>query len=703
MLAQEPPVIPIGLDSYAMWERWPYQRIGARAYMRSTFDRKGGNAGSDASHFLYQLNDQRNITLDVMGPGVLYFARFNHWHGSPWHYEVDGIDHVVSETSTADPLHPAKGSVFEPATLFPPPLSVTWADTQGADLSWMPIAFEQRLQMAYTRTRYGTGYYIYDTYVGGARLSQPIRSFDWKTPPGAKVLKLIASSGVDRSAGIGREQDGVVDVPASGAVSAWSVDKSRGMLRLIEFSVPKSEALSFSKVGLRVTWDGRGDPSIDAPMALFYGAGLFYNRENKVYLVQSFPSVVKYVGDRVVMQCFFPMPFFQSARIELVGNGIEAMTDVRWKVRVAAFTDSPSQVGYFHATHKDFPKPVDGRDMVLLDTKATEGGGDWTGLFVGTSFTFSDRANLTTLEGDPRFFFDDAETPQAQGTGTEEWGGGGDYWGGLNMSLPFAGHPVGAKDAKTSVSAEDKVESAYRFLLADAMPFGKNARIQLEHGGEDDSAEHYETVTYWYGLPGASVVKTDELQVGDAASEKAHAYVSDEASEPYRLTSRFELGVDTTKSGKVVYAATPDTGRKTKGASEFTVAVDRKNLGVMLRRKLDYSFPNQQAEVSVQAPGGEWKRAGIWYTAGSNTVVYSNPKGELGATEHVVETSNRQFRDDEFLIARDLTRGRKSIRVRVRFMPVDVPLFPGQLLKELAWSEMRYTAYSFVMPRFDQP
>ena len=50
---------------------------------------------------------------------------------------------------------------------------------------------------------------------------------------------------------------------------------------------------------------------------------------------------------------------------------------------------------------------------------------------------------------------------------------------------------------------EDKIESAYRFLLADLMPFGKNARIRLEHGGTDQSTEHYETVTYWYGLPSA--------------------------------------------------------------------------------------------------------------------------------------------------------------------------------------------------------
>jgi hypothetical protein len=48
--AEEPPVIPIGLDAYRLWERWPYQRIGARTYMRSTYDRRGGNEGADAAY-----------------------------------------------------------------------------------------------------------------------------------------------------------------------------------------------------------------------------------------------------------------------------------------------------------------------------------------------------------------------------------------------------------------------------------------------------------------------------------------------------------------------------------------------------------------------------------------------------------------------------------------------------------------------------
>jgi len=102
---------------------------------------------------------------------------------------------------------------------------------------------------------------------------------------------------------------------------------------------------------------------------------------------------------------------------------------------------SLGQTSYFRATYRDFPHPVLGQ--VLLDTRVVESSGDWSGHLVGTSFIFSHEANLAALEGDPRFFFDDSLIPQAQGTGTEEWGGGGDYWGGLNMSLPFAGHPVG--------------------------------------------------------------------------------------------------------------------------------------------------------------------------------------------------------------------------------------------------------------------
>ena len=710
--ADAPRPLPVGLDAYRMWDRWDEQKIGMRAYMRSTYDRAGGNEGADASHFLYQLSDDFNVTLDLEGAGILLFTRYNHWHGSPWHYVVDGKDYLIQESSTADPLHPNPDSTFLPLAPFPPPLNETWAVTKGADLVWSPIPFERSFRMAYTRTHYGTGYYIYDQFVPGTPLSHPIQSWNESVVPDQDVLDLIAKAGTDIAPANTKEAKGMVDVPASGSVSAVSL-KGKETVRALSFSIPRNEARAFQDVRLRVIWDGRKQPSIDAPIALFYGAGSLYNADNQEFLVKAFPVSIRFSGDRIYLACYFPMPFFKSARIELAGAG-QAVSGVEWSVRTLPLTEAPNQLAYFHATYRDIPHPTPGEDMVLLDTREAEGSKDWSGSFVGTSFIFSHEGQLRTLEGDPRFFFDDSLTPQAQGTGTEEWGGGGDYWGrGLHMSLAFAGHPVGARAPcsglvpgdctserqTTAANDQDKIESAYRFLLADLMPFGKNALIRLEHGGEDESTEHYETIAYWYGLPSASLVQTDQLQIGDLAAERAHGYSSPQASAPYTISSRYEWGVDTL-NGKEIYPEQQDRGRTTKGTSEFRLRLRPDNLGVLLRRKLDYSFADQRAEVEVaDASKAHWKQAGIWYLAGSNTVVYSNPKQELGATEHKVETSNRRFRDDEFLIARDLTQGRKAIWVRIKFTPVDRPLFPGYPIGERAWSEIKYTAYCFVTPK----
>jgi Protein of unknown function (DUF2961) len=704
--------IPIGLDAYRAWDQWPMQRIGMRAYMRSTYDRRGGNEGADASHFLYQLSDDFNVTLDLEGPGILMFSRYNHWHGSPWHYVIDGADHIIQESSTKDPLHPDPDSTFLPKAPFPSPLNVTWATTKGADLVWSPIGFERSFQMAYTQTRYGTGYYIYDQFVPGTPLSRPIQSWNTDVIPDRDVLDLVSSAGTDIAPRAGAtETGGSVTVPASGAVLV-AEKKGKGALRALSFSVGRDQAKAIENAHLLVTWDGRAQASIDAPLALFFGAGTLYNRNHQEYLVKAFPVNIRFSGDRIVMTCYFPMPYFRSYRIELVSAGKE-VNGVQWQLRSTTLMARPNQLSYFHATYRDFPNPTLGEDMVLLDTRTVERSRDWSGSFVGTSFIFSHNADLRTLEGDPRFFFDDSLTPQAQGTGTEEWGGGGDYWGrGLSMSLPFAGHPVGAPlpcsglvpgadcgEAGVVSDEEDKIESAYRYLLGDLMPFGKNAVIRLEHGGNNESTEHYETVAYWYGLPAASLVETDAFRIGDLASERSHGYSSPQASAPYTFSSRYELGVDTYK-GKEIFREEQDQGRTTTGTSEFHLRLRPDNLGVLLRRKLDYSFPNQRAEVYVaNSPTAGYKLAGVWYLAGSNTVVYSNPKEELGATEHKVETSNRRFRDDEFLISRELTSGRKRIWVRIKFTPVDRPLFPGYPVGRQAWSEMRYTAYCFVTPK----
>jgi hypothetical protein len=695
----EVPVISVGPDAYRDWSNLPTVKIGARTYMRSTYDRAGANEAADASHFLREEDADHSVALDVAGRGYLYFARANHWHGSPWHYIVDGADQLVQESSTQDPTNPVAGSIYLPQTAFPSPLAVTWSLTQGADLSWVPVSFQNTLTLAYGRTHYGTGYFIYQLYPeGAANLSRPLSTFALQAPD-PEIGKLLSRAGEDiapTGAGVDTKT-AAVDVPAGAAVPLFQLNGAR-TLRALTLRVSKAQASALSGVRLRITWDDRTAPSVDAPVPLFFGAGSLYNRNDAEWLVKALLFGVRFDANDVELHTYFPMPFFSGARVELVGGGTD-VTQVRAEVRSVANTGSPSTIAYFHGTYVDHGTPVSGKDLVVLDTKAAEGGGDYCGSFNGMSFIFSDRADLSTLEGDPRFFFDDSESPQAYGTGTEEWAGGGDYWGGVTMTLPLAGHPVGASSAGASITPEDSIEGAYRLLVADAMPFGKNARIQLEHGAIDDSTEHYQSVAYWYGLPGACLAQTDALHVGDAKDEASHGYTSPTASAVDSITSRYELGVDHIGATEI-YPATTDTGRHMTGTTEFRALLDPHNVGALIRRKLDYAYPDQRADVFVadDRNGAAFAPAGTWYVAGSNSAVYSNPPGETDPASPLVETSNRRFRDDEFLVPSQLTEGRSAVRIRLVFRPVSKPLIPGGAIADQAWSELRYSVYSWVLP-----
>jgi hypothetical protein len=689
-----PPAVPVGLDAYARWDLWPLQRIGVRAYMNSTYDRDGLNRTADASHFLYGEGPDFHVTLDVLGRGILYFVRTNRWHGSPWHYEVDGIDHMVRETGTASPDSPPPDSRFEPAEAFPRPLAWTWPATKGADLNWVPIPFDRSLRLAYGRTFYGTGYYIHHRFVDGTPLSSRPRPFDLRQRPDPEVLRLIGRSGEDIAPEhIAREEINASLRPGH----ALPLFRLRGpaSIRALKIAVPRAEAPALSDARIRITWDDRATPSVEAPLGLFFGAGLLHNRTGGRHLVKAFPVNVRYEDNLVHLACYFPMPFFRSATVELVPPAtLRHPMGLSAELRHEPLRVRPSSIGYFHATYRDLGSGEPGKDHVLLDTRGIEGSEDWSGSFVGTSFTFTDKAELRTLEGDPRFFFDDARSPQAHGTGTEEWGGGGDYWGGRTMTLPFAGHPIGAATPAEASSPEDLVHSAYRFLLADLFPFGRNARIQLEHGGTNDMSEPYRTLTYWYGLPAASLVRTDEIVVGDAESERLHGYRSPDATPPRILTSRYEVGPE-------AYTAPV---RYTRGASEFRLAIRPDNYGIMLRRTLDYAMPNQRAAIFVADGDQEtpvWEPAGTWYTAGSNTFYHSFPATELGAPAPVVRTSSHRFREDEFLLPLRLTKGRRSIRLRLVFEPVERPLLPGMAVRRSSWSEATYAAYAWVEPDFD--
>ena len=176
-----------------------------------------------------------------------------------------------------------------------------------------------------------------------------------------------------------------------------------------------------------------------------------------------------------------------------------------------------------------------------------------------------------------------------------------------------------------------------------------------------------------------------------------------------------------------------------KGSSQFDLQVYPNNYGVVLRRMLDYAFPDQRALLEVAdvsssalANNPQFQAAGMWKTPGATTYlsiinthtaaqyglkpeelygipysgVYQGQSYSVDFRDALAVTGGQfRFRDDEFILPIHLTQGKSKIRIRVTVAPLNKPLWPGKefpsptnsddqtLAAPGAWTEMRYSAY----------
>ena len=185
------------------------------------------------------------------------------------------------------------------------------------------------------------------------------------------------------------------------------------MIRALELSVPASQALAFSDARLRITWDDRA-AAFDrcARRALLRRRHALQPRRPRVSgqgVPQRHPVST---SDRVHLRCYFPMPFFRS-REDRAGRAPAPIPPTSAVARAARAVHRSAQPRRLLPRHlsRSSGSPSPARTWCCSTPRRREGGGDWSGSFVGTSFIFSHDAVLTTLEGDPRFFFDDSQTP----------------------------------------------------------------------------------------------------------------------------------------------------------------------------------------------------------------------------------------------------------------------------------------------------
>jgi len=239
---------------------------------------------------------------------------------------VDSIDHIVKETATDDPENARKrlaATEFIPGKIFTEPLAWTWGTTKGADLIWTPIPFEKSLQLAYSRTSFGTGYYIYHLYANETRLSRSITAWNLSATADTSVINLINRSGTDIAPMNIKKRFGKLLLDKN-RITIAAINEQPSSVRAFKLTLPLQKAEYLERLRLVVTWDGRNKPSIDAPLGLFFGAGTFYNRDKKEYLVKGFPINVRfdYKNGIVELSCYYPMPFFSSAKFELAGRNL---------------------------------------------------------------------------------------------------------------------------------------------------------------------------------------------------------------------------------------------------------------------------------------------------------------------------------------------------------------------------------------------
>ena len=248
---------------------------------------------------------------------------------------------------------------------------------------------------------------------------------------------------------------------------------------------------------IRMYWDGESTPSVDVPLGMFFCAPFDTAREFKSDAVVLAPL------DGRGFNMYFPMPFAQSARIELVNTNPKKEFRIYFGIDWAQYpkeSDVKNQ-GYFHAAYRK-QELKKGEDAVLLEVA---GRGHYVGTVVafdtgvrGDAEAYAEQLKKAPQqsywwEGDERITVDGQTTHH--GTGTEDYFCSA--WSYLD-GQPFTAGQFGA--VMNGYNNRDYGRwCLYRWHLSDPIPFGKSFRFSLEHGpGNDFTMVPYQSVAYWY-------------------------------------------------------------------------------------------------------------------------------------------------------------------------------------------------------------
>jgi hypothetical protein len=388
-------------------------------------------------------------------------------------------------------------------------------------------------------------------------------------------------------------------------------------------------------------------------------------------------------ADKDAFYNFFPMPFFESARIDLVNESDVPVAGVEVTVKTVTVPPPPSSA-YFHAQWREENPTLPYHDYTVLETR---GHGHFVGaVLVMSSVNFNpskrDQVQRGYLEGDARFYIDDNRTFANASTGTEEY----PLWGGYDLlpgdsvfSYAVNGYPVHDIDSQDNTVM-------YRFHLSDLVPYYRSFRFALEHGPEGDVPSHYSSTAFFYQVDASALELTDQVTLDDLHSEQAHSYAPGkivwqgcrdlpfEGDRQIVFTNAYkgDMEKETRESlGETLHAC----GERVTGAIEFSASVLPDNQGVKLRRMLDYAPPD--------IPGQELNKRPKPLIAPAEAARISVDGAQVGEWYTPPRHARLAWLEDDFEVPARFTVGKKQVKIRLEVTP------------GTSWSAFQYRVYSY--------
>lgn len=546
----------------------------------SSHNKQGVNGDADTP--LYKDAAGDDVIFDAAGPGCIR-SLWGTWFSrdAVLNFYFDGEPkprYRINEIEFFSGKHPD----------FPPPLSSYerrgyYGDEPYAGNCFVPIPFAKSLKISITG---GSRFFhvLYELYPYGT----PMASFTGREDRSALLESFKDWGDVTPSGSDGDVQTAGETLEGSKAELILLERKgSAGTVRRITIEADDSETL-FQSTAMIMRWDGHTRDDVHAATGMFFGSA------NRPYDIAALPVAVKKLsGQRVRLDCRFPMPFWREARIALVNLSGKPLGRVDARVVVSANPAPEADGAYFTALyHKG--ETTYGCDWPLYDSP----GAGW---FVGVVQSMQ---HQHYCEGNEHFAVDGAISPQINGTGSEDYYLGC-FWPNRQYSSPFATCAGDIQqEAGGDTGAAYAIPSSYaRYHLEAPIPFLRSIDARIQHGGVSNITSNYRSLAFCYLRRRPALRQTDFLDVGSVTGEKAHDYSAGDSELTGRVTARPE--------GEYFETSEDEDGRRhTAGEIRFTVAVDPQNAGVRIRRRLDQAGMPQAARVFVDGTyAGTWRHA----------------------------------------------------------------------------------------------